>query len=95
MNDHPQGATANGSDKDKPKEVTIIVNGRPKTVTKDEMTFDEIVTLADGLPTGPMVEYTITFRRGHGNKPEGSLVAGDSVRVKDGMIFNVSATDKS
>ena len=28
-------------------------------------------------------------------KPEGTLVEGDDVKIKDGMIFNVTATDKS
>ena len=93
MNDHSQGAPGEGSHRD--NEITIIVNGRPKKVTKGEMTFAEIVALADGLPSGPMVEYTVTYRKGHGHKPDGSLVAGESVKVKDGMIFNVSATDKS
>lgn len=63
--------------------------------TKDEMTFNEIVALAEGLPSGQFIVYTITYRRGHGNKPEGTLVEGESVKVKDGMIFNVTATDKS
>lgn len=35
------------------------------------------------------------YRRGEGNKPEGSLVQGETVKIKDGMIFNVTATDKS
>jgi len=32
---------------------------------------------------------------GHGSKPEGTLVEGDTVKVKEGMIFNVARTDKS
>jgi Multiubiquitin len=27
-----------------------------------------------------------------GNKPEGTLVEGGTVKIKDGMIFNVTAT---
>jgi hypothetical protein len=77
------------------RELTIVVNGREKVVTAGDLMFDEVVALADGLPSGPTVVYTITYRRGHGNKPEGSLVEGESVKVKDGMIFNVTATDKS
>ncbi len=76
------------------KTVNIIVNGRQKTVAKTELSFDEIVSLAE-LPTGPNMFYTVTYRRGEGNKPEGTLVQGESVRVKEGMIFNVTATDKS
>jgi Multiubiquitin len=76
--------------------VTIIVNTRPKTVHKEEITFEEIVHLAyDNPPTGPNWVFTVTYHRGQGNKPEGSLRAGESVKVKEGMVFDVTATDKS
>jgi hypothetical protein len=77
-----------------PKDITVIVNGTPHVVAKEEMTFREIIALAE-LASGPNVSYTLTYRKGHGNKPEGSLVEGDVVKVKDGMIFNATATDKS
>ena len=78
------------------KNFTIIVNGRQKVVTTKEISFSEIVALAfDNPPTGENVIFTITYRRGEGNKPEGTLVEGDTVKVKDGMIFNVTATNKS
>jgi hypothetical protein len=84
---------------DRPKgETTIIVNAEEKTTTENELSFEEVVSIAyDGNPpTGENWEFTVTYRRGHGNKPEGSLVAGgDEVKVKEGMIFNVGATDKS
>ena len=76
------------------RDVTIVVNGRPKTVAAKTLSFDEIVALS-GLPTGPNVVFTITYRRGHSERPEGTLDQGDTVRVKDAMIFNVTATDKS
>jgi hypothetical protein len=78
------------------KELTIIVNGRQKTVTTKELTFAQVVGLAfDNPPTGANIVFTITYRRGEGNKPEGTLVESGTVKVKDGMIFNVTATDKS
>lgn len=78
------------------KEVTIIVNGREKTVTTRELSFSQLVALAfDNPPDGENVIFTITYRRGHGNKPEGILDPGSSVRIKEGMVFNVTATDKS
>lgn len=79
------------------KLITIIVNGQAKSVDKKEkLTYDEVIDLAfSPRPTGENIEFTITFRRGHGNKPEGTLVQGESVKVKDGMIFNVTTTDKS
>jgi hypothetical protein len=78
------------------KIINIIVNGREKTVEKGVLTFDQLVALAfENPPTGPFICFTITYRRGQGNKPEGTLAEGESVKIKDGMIFNVTATDKS
>ncbi len=78
------------------KEYTIIVNGRQKVITAKELSFAEIVTLAfDNPPSGPNILFTVTYRRGEGNKPEGTLIEGETVKIKDGMIFNVTATDKS
>ena len=88
MSDHKE--------QDRDKENTIVVNGREKTVTTKELTFDQLVSLAfDDPPSGEFICFTITFRRGQGKKPEGSLNEGESVKIKDGMIFNVTATDTS
>ncbi|MDA3873268.1 MAG: multiubiquitin domain-containing protein [Kiritimatiellae bacterium] len=78
------------------KERTIIVNGSEKVVTSKELTFDEVVALGlDPVPTGPNICLTVTYRRGHGEKPEGSLMQGETLKIKEGMIINVTATDKS
>lgn len=78
------------------KEFEIIVNGRLKVVTAKKLSFLEVVKLAfsDVISNGRTI-YTMTFKRGVGNRPEGSLVEGDEIRIKSGVIFNVSATDKS
>ena len=83
-------------DKD-PKTITIIINGRPKTVPKnDDLTFEEIVALAfENPPTGDGIQYTIQYTRGHGNKPAGALVEGQSVNAKDRMEFDVTPTNRS
>lgn len=78
------------------KDITIVVNGTQKIVQKGDLTFDEIVKLA--FETPPYAEntlFSVTYRKGHGDKPEGMLAPGESVKVKDGMIFDVTATDKS
>lgn len=78
------------------KEFNIIVNGRQKVVSAKEISFAEIVALAfDNPPTGPYIIFTVTYRRGSGNKPEGTLVEGETVKIKEGMIFDVTCTDKS
>jgi hypothetical protein len=88
--------TAIEAAKDKIKTATIIVNGRERAVAKEDLTFDDVVALAfDPVPTGENVDITVTYRRGQGHKPEGQLKPGESVKVKDGMIFDVTATDRS
>lgn len=78
------------------KTLTIFVNTVEKTVTSKELTFDQVVDLAfNPRPAGPDQMFTVTYRRGHGDKPEGSLTEGESVKVKDQMIFNVRATNRS
>lgn len=77
------------------KSVSITVNGRTKVVTAKELSFAEVVALADNLPTGENITYTVTFRRGHGDKSEGTLVDGQMLRVHEGMIVAVTPSDKS
>ena len=87
--------TNKNEEHDNDKEVTIIVNGREKVVKKETISFAEIVALAFENPPSENTIFTVTYRKGHGNKTEGTLVEGETVKVKDGMIFNVTATDKS
>jgi hypothetical protein len=79
------------------KTVTIVVNGRPKPWPKnDDISFDQIVRLAFPTPPpGEGVQYTVQFTRGQGNKPAGTLIEGQSVKVKDGMEFDVTSTNRS
>ncbi|MES0020212.1 multiubiquitin domain-containing protein [Mesorhizobium sp. M0036] len=81
----------------KKKTVTIIVNGRAKTLPKkEEISFDEVVEIAfPGHPTGDGIQYTVQYTRGQGNKPAGTLVEGQSVKIKDGMEFDVTSTNRS
>ena len=82
--------------------ITIIVNGREKTVPSSELSpdgelsFHQVVRIAfDPPPSGPNIVITVTYRNGAGRPPEGRLLAGQSVKVQDGTIFNVTPTDKS
>lgn len=78
------------------KDFTIIVNGRKKVVTTKELSFNEIVALAfNPVPTGPNILFTITYEHGPHANPEGNLMPGGTVKIKDEMIFNVTQTDKS
>jgi hypothetical protein len=79
------------------KTVTIFVEGTPHQWPKDELiSFDQVViwVFPDYSPSDGRA-YTVTFERGEGEKPEGQLVKGSSVKVKDGMTFHVSRTGES
>lgn len=81
---------------DKKKTVTIFVEGTEHEWPKDEISYAEVVTLeVPDYAQHPEITYSVTYKRGHGNKPEGTLAPGASVKVKDGMIFNVSETGQS
>lgn len=92
----PDASTDDNHGRGHGHEVTIVVNTREVTVTKRELSFEDLVAIAfPDAPTGPNVLITISYRRGHGHKPEGSLLPRETVKIKDGMKFVVSATDKS
>ena len=76
------------------KPITIIVNGREKEWFEKEISFKQVVELAFGIyEENDFIIYTVTFK-GPGNQ-EGTMVVSDTVKVKKGMVFNVTKTDKS
>jgi hypothetical protein len=79
------------------KTVEIIVNGTQHEWTKnDEISYAEVVTLdVPDYAQHPEITYSVKYKNGHGNKPEGTLSPGGSVKVKDGMSFSVSPTGQS
>lgn len=84
------------TDSKEKKEVTIIINGVPHEVKKDEMTYNEVVTLAfPDFPKHPERTYSVTYERGLGEKPTGILSPGGTVKVKEGMVFKVKHTGQS
>ncbi|MCL5262041.1 MAG: multiubiquitin domain-containing protein [Patescibacteria group bacterium] len=81
----------------KPKQVTIYVNTRPhEWDKKDDISFQEVVTLAFGsYIDDPKVIYTVKYFKGPDSHKEGSLHKGESVKIKNGMIFDVTQTGQS
>ena len=84
-------------DEGKDKTVTIVVDGTPHEVPKKEnITYTEVVTLAyPDFPQHPEITFSVTYTRGHGDKPEGILAPGGSIKVKEGMSFRVNRTGQS
>ncbi len=79
------------------KTVTIIVEGTEHQWPKNgDITYAQVVTLeVPDYPEHPEITYSVKYKNGQGNKPEGTLSQGGSVKVKDGMIFSVSETGQS
>jgi hypothetical protein len=78
---------------EKTETVTIIVNSLAREWTQKEITFEQVVELAfPGQPYDPQ-GTTVEYSRGHG--PDRSLRPGESVQVKEGMIFDVEPANRS
>ena len=76
--------------------ITIIINGREKEWSKKKISFADLVNIAYPVPPdGQYIVYTITYHSGPPANPEGTLKEGRSVKVVEGMVFNVRFTDKS
>jgi hypothetical protein len=76
--------------------VTIIVNGTPEEWSGRNITYAQVVTLFDPeYPQHPEVTYSVTYDHGPGQNHEGILSPGETVRIKEGMVFNVKRTGES
>jgi hypothetical protein len=78
------------------KSVTIIVNTLPKEWDEKKISYQQVIILAFGsYSEDPKIIYTVEYFRGEKDQHEGSLTKGENVKVKDGMVFNVTKTDQS
>ncbi|MCU1412981.1 MAG: hypothetical protein JWN80_321 [Microbacteriaceae bacterium] len=78
---------------DKKRIVTIVVNTRSHEWPEKTITFEQIVELAaPGQPYDPALTL-VEYSKGHGE--DHSLKAGQSVEVKDGMVFDVEPANRS
>lgn len=87
-NEHGAASTEHG------QPFEIIINAEPFGVTQKELTFRQLCLLA--FPEGQFgdnVAWTVTYSDPHGG--EGSLVDGDILKIKKGIVFNVGRSDKS
>lgn len=77
--------------------ININVMGTDHNVEKnEELSYDRIVAFVYTTQEEQARNYTVTFERGHGEKPEGFLTKnGASVKAKEGMKFFVDLTGES
>ena len=78
------------------KTVTIVVEGTPHKWPEEYITYDQVVTLeVPDYAQNPQITYTVIYKRGPRDKPEGTLSKGGTVKVVEGMVFNVTPTGQS
>lgn len=75
------------------KTYKIVVNGTPKTVEKEVLSYEEVVLLAFPQPN-PDTIYSVSFEKAKDPR-EGELVAGQSVTIKENTEFDVDDTGRS
>lgn len=82
--------------KNRDYKIELIVNGRPKQWAEKTITFEQVIVLGFGTYNpNPNKVYTVTYDKGPHENPEGSMVKEGKVYVKNKMIFNATATDRS
>lgn len=76
------------------KTATIIINGRPRSVTGKSISYEDVVKLAfPDDPSNQNIDFTVAYANPHGK--DGELVSEQEVHVKEGMVFNVTKTNRS
>lgn len=78
----------------KNKSYTIVINGVQVTTDEHKLTYEGVLALQN-LPVDTENPYLVSYARGpHGNS-KGDLAPGESLVIKDGVVFNVSPSNKS
>jgi hypothetical protein len=77
------------------KKYEIFVNAKRKPWNEETISYSQVVDLAFPPPHKPTEIFTVQYSRGPKENPQGTLVDGQSVNVKSGMVFDVTRTDKS
>lgn len=77
-------------------DIVLLVNSRPKPWKKRKITFEEVVALHYGsYDLNPQISYSVTYKNGPKENPEGIMSAGQTLIVKNKMSFHVSRTNQS
>ncbi len=67
----------------------IVVNGKKKTIITHKLSYDSVLSIAFSHPH-PRATYKVTFEHGTMSQPNGELIRGDSVNLREGMVFNAT-----
>ena len=72
------------------------MNTEEKRWDEKKISYEQVIVLAFGsYEKDDKIAYTVDYLKGSDSHHEGSLTEGKDVPVKNGMIFNVSRTNRS
>ena len=78
------------------RKITIYIRGRAHERDDEMISFDEVVTLAyPHGKRGPLYEYDVAWKDGPRGQRTGTLNEGGTIKIIEGMKFDVIFTDKS
>ncbi len=77
------------------KKFELFVNGSRKPWNEETISYAQVVNLGFPRPPKQNEIFTVDYSRGPKENPKGTLTEGHSVKVKNGMAFDVTPTDKS
>ncbi|MGZ8157621.1 MAG: multiubiquitin domain-containing protein [Methylobacter sp.] len=79
---------------DKPLSFHIIINARPREVSGEQISYSQVVNLAfPDDPSASQFLYSVHYIGPH--LPDGTLAEGQSVKLENGMKFDVTKTNRS
>tara|TARA_E500000318_G_scaffold111388_1_gene129809 strand:+ start:4226 stop:4918 length:693 start_codon:yes stop_codon:yes gene_type:complete len=74
----------------------IWVNGREHELAESQASYEQVVILAFGsIPNDPKISFTVAYLKGPRENRKGTLAKGETVKIKNGMTFNVNKTNRS
>lgn len=73
---------------------TIVINGVQVTTDKHKLSYEDILRLQN-LQIDTENPYLVAYDRGAQGNASGNISPGEDIVVKDGMVFNVTPTNKS
>lgn len=98
-NDSLEVNKVSGSKSEKePKTITIIVNGQEVIVPAKpkEISYEQVVKIAyPEYKESNSIIYTVAYSKGPSENQKGTLVKGQTVKLKKEMIFNVGCSSRS
>jgi hypothetical protein len=75
--------------------ITIIVNGAPRKWQKPQISYEELVNLIANQEAQKTNPFTIQYSHGPAETPQGTLTPGQNIKIKSGMVFDVTRTSSA